>query len=147
MHHVERKLLPYTPEQLFDLVADVERYPEFLPWCVAARIKKREGDVLFAELVIGFKMIRERYTSRVVLDRARRIDVQYTEGPFKHLENHWAFAPADDGKCQLDFHISFEFQSRFLDKIIGPLFGEAVKRMVGAFETRAAKLYGAKPAA
>lgn len=147
MHHVERKLLPYTPEQLFDLVADIEHYPEFLPWCVAARIKKREGEVLFAELVIGFKMIRERYTSRVVLDRPRRIDVQYTEGPFKHLENQWAFAPADGGKCQLDFHIDFEFQTRFLEKIIGPLFGEAVKRMVGAFETRAAKLYGAKPAA
>ena len=144
MHkHAERRVLPYTPAQLFDLVADVERYPEFLPWCVAARIKRRESPtVLLAELVIGFKMIRERYTSRVTLDRPHRIDVTYEEGPFQELSNHWSFAPDPRG-CALDFRVAFEFRSKLLDRLIGPLFEEAVRRMVMAFESRAAKLYGA----
>jgi coenzyme Q-binding protein COQ10 len=143
MHrHAERRVLPYTPTQLFDLVADIERYPEFLPWCVAARIKRRESaHVLFAELVIGFKMVRERYTSRVTLDRPNRVDVTYEEGPFRDLSNHWAFAPDPRG-CALHFSVEFEFRSKLLDRIIGPLFEEAVRRMVMAFETRAAKLYG-----
>lgn len=142
--HAERRYLPYTPDQLFNLVADVERYPEFLPWCVAARIRRREGEVFFADLVIGFKMIRERYTSKVVLNHAeRRIDVKYTEGPFHHLDNHWIFVPAEDGGTTIDFFVDFEFRSKLLQKVIGALFNEAVKLMVASFEKRAKQLYGA----
>jgi coenzyme Q-binding protein COQ10 len=140
--HAEKKVLPYTPEQLFDLVADVERYPEFLPWAVAARIRSREGNVVTADLVIGFKMFRERFTSRVVLDRARRIDVSYTEGPFKYLDNHWLFEPMQGGGTCIDFFVDFEFRSAILQRLIGMLFNEAVRRMVHAFETRARQLYG-----
>ncbi|MCW2243347.1 type II toxin-antitoxin system RatA family toxin [Azospirillum canadense] len=140
--HAEKKVLPYTPEQMYRLVADVEKYPEFLPWCLAARIRRREGNVMFADLVIGFKMVRERFTSRVELDEAgRRIDVQYTEGPFQYLNNHWIFTPHERGVC-VDFYVDFEFRSKMLQKIMGVLFNEAVRRMVQAFETRADQLYG-----
>jgi coenzyme Q-binding protein COQ10 len=140
--HAERRRLPYAAEQLFDLVADIERYPEFLPWCKAARIKRREGDVVYADLVIGWRMIRERFTSRVVLDRPRRIDVSYHDGPFKYLDNHWLFEPEPGGGTTIDFYVDFEFRSRMLQKVIGVLFNEAVRRMVQAFETRADALYG-----
>lgn len=139
--HAEVRVLPYKPEQLFELVADVESYPEFLPWCVAARIKKREGETIVADLVVGFKMLRERFTSKVTLDRPqRRIDVVYQEGPFKYLNNHWIFEPRGSGTA-LDFYVDFEFRSRLLQTLMQPLFQEAVKRMVGAFEARAKKLY------
>ena len=140
--HAEKRLLPYSPEQLFDLVADIERYPEFLPWCVGARIRERTEKTITADLLIGFRMVRERFTSRVVLDRPDLIDVTYSEGPFRYLTNHWKFVPQPDGQCLLDFYVDFEFRSRMLQKIIEVLFNEAVKRMVGAFETRAKQLYG-----
>lgn len=141
--HAEKRSLPFSPDQLFGLVADVEKYPEFLPWCVGARIRKRDGDVFFADLVIGFKMIRERYTSKVVLDpQGGRIDVHYTEGPFQHLNNHWIFHPTPDGGTIIDFYVDFEFRSKLLQKVIGTLFNEAVKLMVSAFEKRAQQLYG-----
>jgi coenzyme Q-binding protein COQ10 len=141
--HAEKRELPYRPEQLFDLVADIERYPEFLPWCVAARVRSSESDMIVADLVIGFKMIRERFTSRVKLDRPNlRIDVAYAEGPFRYLNNHWQFGPLPNGHCRIDFYVDFEFRSAILQKLIGVLFNEAVKRMVHAFENRARKLYG-----
>ncbi len=140
--HAEQRLLPYTDRQLFDLVADVARYPEFLPWCLGARIRERSSTVIVADLLIGFRMVRERFTSRVVLAGPRRIDVSYTEGPFRYLNNHWEFVPQPGGGCLIDFYVDFEFRSRVLQKIIGMLFNEAVKRMVGAFETRARQLYG-----
>ena len=140
--HAERRLLPYTAEQLFDLVADVERYPEFLPWCLGARIRERRENTITADLLIGFRMVRERFTSRVVLDRPHRIDVSYTEGPFRYLNNHWNFHSRPEGGCLIDFYVDFEFRSRMLQKIIEVLFNEAVKRMVGAFEARARQLYG-----
>ena len=141
--HAEQRHSPFTPDQLFDLVADIERYPEFLPWCVAARIRRREGNTIWADLIIGFKMFRERFTSRVTTDRAlHRIDVAYTEGPFRYLNNHWNFKPAPDGGTLIDFYVDFEFRSRFLQGIVKMLFNEAVKRMVGAFEARAHALYG-----
>jgi coenzyme Q-binding protein COQ10 len=141
--HAEHRLLPYSQAQLFDLVADVERYPEFLPWCLGARIRERTATSITADLLIGFKMVRERFTSRVQLERPQRIDVSYTEGPFRYLNNHWEFIPQPDGGCLIDFYVDFEFRSRVLQKIIEVLFNEAVKRMVGAFETRARQLYGA----
>ncbi len=139
--HAEQRVLPYTPAQLFALVADVERYPEFLPWCVGARIRERTPDTVVADLVIGFKLIRERFTSRVTLDPPRRIDVTYTEGPFRYLNNHWEFTPVAGG-CRIDFFVEFEFKSRLLQRVIEVVFGEAVRRMVGAFEKRARDLYG-----
>ena len=139
--HAERRHLPYRADQLFDLVADVERYPEFLPWCVAARVRERKPDLIVADLVIGFRMFRERFTSRVKLSPPQRIDVEYTEGPFRYLTNHWIFEPVPGG-CRIDFFVDFEFKSRILQKVIEMLFGEAVRRMVAAFETRAQQLYG-----
>ena len=141
--HEERRILPYRPGQLFALVADIEKYPEFLPWCVAARIRSRNGDLVIADMVIGFRMFRERFTTRVTLKPPDRIDVSYADGPFKHLANHWVFNPHPVG-CELDFFVDFEFRSRLLDRLIGALFDEAVRRMVRAFETRAKILYGDK---
>ncbi len=143
--HAEQRVLPYTQEQLFDLVADIERYPEFLPWCVGARIRERRDNLIVADLLIGFRMVRERFTSKVTLDRPSRIDVAYSEGPFRYLDNHWNFEPLSDGGCRIDFFVDFEFRSRLLQKLIGVLFNEAVRRMVAAFEGRARQLYGARP--
>ncbi|MEH6402412.1 MAG: type II toxin-antitoxin system RatA family toxin [Sneathiella sp.] len=140
--HAEQRVLPYTPEQLFDLVAGVEKYPDFLPWCVGARIKERTDTQIFADLVIGFKMFRERFTSKVTLDRSiMRIDVEYMDGPFRYLNNHWIFEPHASG-CKIDFYVDFEFKSIILQKTIGLLFNEAVTRMIAAFETRAHDIYG-----
>jgi len=142
--HAEKRVLPFSAEQLFDLVADVERYPEFLPWCQATRITRREGNVFYSDMVIGFKMVRERVTTRVTLDRPRRIDVDYLRGPMRHLNNHWVFVPQPNGDCLIDFFVDFELRSPLLDRLIGALFNEAVRRMVGAFETRARRLYDHK---
>ena len=140
--HAERRVLPYTPEQLFALVADIERYPEFLPWCAGARIRRRDGNTILADLVIGFKMVRERFTSKVVLTPTTRIDVAYSEGPFKYLTNHWVFEPEPTGGCSIDFFVDFELRSRLLQALIGLVFNEAVHHMVDAFEKRAKALYG-----
>lgn len=140
--HAEKRHLPYAPEQLFALVAGVEKYPEFLPWCKAARISRRDGNVFFADLVIAFKVFRERFTSRVTLLPDLGIDVAYIDGPFRYLNNHWRFERAPDGGCIVDFYVDFEFRSRILQNLIGLLFNEAVSRMVGAFESRARQLYG-----
>lgn len=151
--HAEQRILPHTPRQLFDVVADVERYPEFLPWCVASRITRREGNVFYADLVVGFGPARETFTSKVTLtppaDSPRapgRVDVTYLNGPFHYLNNHWIFESASAGACRIDFYIDFAFRSAFLQRIMGKLFNEAVQRMVGAFEARARRLYGAIPA-
>jgi coenzyme Q-binding protein COQ10 len=139
--HAEKKFLPYTPTELFDLVADIERYPEFLPWCVGTRIRSREGNVVVADMIIGYKAFRERFTSRVTLARPARIDVAYSEGPFKYLTNHWIFVPEAAGTT-IDFFVDFEFRSRILQALIGVVFGEAVRIMVKAFERRAEVIYG-----
>ncbi len=140
--HAEERFLRYQPEQLFTLVAEVERYPEFLPWCTGVRVIRRDGEIILADMLVGFKMVRERFTSRVSLSRPHRIDVAYLDGPFRYLNNHWIFKPQDDG-CLIDFYVDFEFRSRILRAIMGPVFNEAVRRMVAAFETRANALYGA----
>ena len=139
--HRETRLFRYTPAQVFDIVADVQRYPEFLPWCVGARVVARDRDTFDAEVLVGFRFIRERYSSRVKLSRPDTIDVTYTSGPFRHLVNTWNFKAAPDG-CQVDFFIEFEFRSPMLQRLIGALFHEAVRKMVAAFETRARQLYG-----
>lgn len=141
--HSEQRILPYRAEQMFDLVADVARYPEFLPWCTGARIRERRDNLILADLMIGFKMVRERFTSRVHVDRpGLHIDVEYIDGPFKFLKNHWQFTDIDGGRCRVDFYLEFEFRSVMLQKLIGVLFHEAVRRMVSAFENRAKQLYG-----
>ena len=141
--HAEKRVLPYRPEQLFQVVAEIERYPEFLPWCIGARIRDRKDNVIVADLIIGFRGIRESFTSRVTLDRpGMRVDVAYLDGPFRYLNNHWIFNEAPGGACEIDFFVDFEFRSRILQRIIGALFNEAVRRMVSAFEARAATMYG-----
>lgn len=136
--------LPYTAEQMFDLVADVESYPAFLPWCVAARVNERleGGEVVIAQLVVRFKMFQERYTSRVELDwEKREISVSVIQGPFSHLQNEWKFTPQGEGVL-VDFDIDFTFRSVILNKTIGIMFGDACKKMVDAFRKRADELYG-----
>lgn len=140
--HAEKRHLPWRPDQLFRLVAEVDKYPEFLPWCRAARIVRREDNVLWADLVVAFKMFRERFRSKVTLHPHWGIDVEYIDGPFRYLNNHWRFEEAPDGGCIVDFYVDFEFHSRILQQLIGLLFNEAVQRMVRAFESRARKLYG-----
>ena len=139
--HAEKKILRYSPEQMFDLVADVRRYPEFLPWCVGARVLSRNDEELIADLTIGFKMFRETFRSRVALDRPGHIHVAYENGPFRYLNNHWRFHPVPQG-CEVDFFVDFEFRSRILQMAIGVVFNEAVRLMVRAFERRALVLYG-----
>jgi coenzyme Q-binding protein COQ10 len=141
--HSEWQLLPYAPEQLFDLVADIEKYPEFLPWCRAARILKRAEGECEAELVIAFKHMTESYVSHVTLNRPHQIEATLMRGPFHHLVNRWQFTPAPGGGTQVDFFLDFQFRSFILEKLIGSFFGRAVEKMVAAFTTRAQALYGA----
>ena len=143
MHrHAERRHLPYPPEAVFDLVADVRRYPEFLPWLLAARIYNERPDGFDADLIVGFKFYKERFTSRVHLERPRRIFVDYIKGPLKYLYNEWRFAPADDGGTIVDFNVEFAFRSPVFERLVGAVFTEAVHRMVAAFEARARQIYG-----
>lgn len=139
--HAEKKVLRYTPEQLFDMVADVRRYPEFLPWCVGARIISRSEQELVADLTIGFKMFRETFRSQVTLERPHHVHVRYLNGPFRYLNNHWRFHAHPQG-TEVDFFVDFEFRSRLLQAVIGTVFNEAVRLMVRAFERRAMQLYG-----
>jgi coenzyme Q-binding protein COQ10 len=140
--HAEKRIVPYTPAQMFDLVADVARYPEFLPWCVGAKIRSQTETELVADLTIGFKLFRETFTSRVKLDRPDMVHVSYENGPFRYLNNHWKFIPHPRG-CTVDFFVDFEFHSRLLQLAIGVVFNEAVRLMVNAFLRRARSVYGA----
>lgn len=143
--HTEEITLPYTVSQLYALVADVEKYPEFIPWCVAARIRERDEKSILADLVVGFKGITEKYTSRVHL-RENEIEIEYVSGPFAILENNWKFTALENnninGATKINFYIKFQFKSSLLQALIGGLFEKAVHKMVGAFTERAKKLYG-----
>ncbi|MBV1838356.1 type II toxin-antitoxin system RatA family toxin [Acetobacter estunensis] len=139
--HSERRVLPYTPEQIFDLVADVGNYPRFLPWCTNVRVKMSTSQELVADMTVGFGPFRETFTSRVALDRPNSIRVTYEKGPFRYLNNVWAFAPHENG-CVVDFFVDFEFRSRLLQSAIGVVFNEAVRLMVSAFIRRAREIYG-----
>jgi coenzyme Q-binding protein COQ10 len=147
--HHETRPLPYTARQMYDLVADVARYPEFLPWTAAARIRSRTdlGDGrerMEADLVISFKVFRERFGSRVVLDpAAMRIETEYLDGPFKFMRSTWDFRDRPAGGCEVEFLVDFEMRNALLQKVVGVVFHEAMMRIVRAFETRAAQLYGA----
>jgi len=140
--HSETKHLPYTPEQLFDLVADVARYDEFLPWVVAVRVRSSSPTETIADLVVGFNAFKERFTSRVQKVRPTRICVDYVEGPLKFLHNEWRFEPAADGGTDVFFSVDFAFRSRIFEALAGQMFDRALRRMTNAFEQRAAALYG-----
>ncbi|MEM7546646.1 MAG: type II toxin-antitoxin system RatA family toxin [Pseudomonadota bacterium] len=145
--HAEIRVMPYSADEMYALIADVPAYPEFLPWCSAARIRARrpvpEGQVLDADLVISFKLFRERFGSRVVLKPEQKaIDVSYLDGPFRYLDNRWIFKPMSETSCEVDFHVDFEFKSSVLQALIGIVFNEAMQRIVRAFEARAVELYG-----
>ena len=140
--HAERKNLPYTPEQLFDLVIKIDQYPEFLPWCIASRINKKTDHEIYADIVIGYKMIREKFGSKVTFEHPHTIRVEYLDGPMKYLSNKWEFIRESDGSCTIDFYVDFEFKNAFLQSMMGLFFNEAVRRMVSSFETRARDLYG-----
>jgi len=132
---------------MYDLVADVAKYPEFLPWCAAARIRKTykadDAQVMEADLVISFKVFRERFGSRVTLyAEKKKIDTEYLDGPFKYMKSDWLFQDADDGGCDISFHVDFEFKNAILQGIIGVVFNEAMQRIVRAVEARAQALYG-----
>ena len=143
--HVERQFLPYSSAQMFDLVAEVEYYPEFLPWCLGTRVTRRvsgEPGIVEADMLIGFMMLRERFGSRMQLHRDEyRIEVNHTHGPFHYMVNRWRFRERTDG-CEVDFFVDFEFRSRLLKRVMSALFADAVDRMVRAFEGRARQLYG-----
>lgn len=143
--HAETKFLPYTAQQMYDLVADVARYPEFLPWTAAARVRSvtDHGDyaVMLADLVISFKVFREKFGSRVILSPAKlQIDTSYIDGPVKHLESEWRFRDVEGG-CEVSFEVDFAFRSKLLQGAAGMFFNEAMQRIVHAFEERAADLY------
>ena len=140
--HTEKKHLPYSPEQLFDLVADVSRYDEFLPWVVAVRVRSSSATETVADLVVGFNAFKERFTSRVVKERPNKILVDYVEGPLKYLHNEWRFEPTADGGTNLCFSVDFAFRSRIFEALAGQMFDRALRRMTMAFEERAAALYG-----
>jgi len=140
--HSETPRLPYSPAQLFDLVADVGRYSEFLPWVAAVRIRSDSDTLMVADLVVGFKAIKETFTSRVTKQRPHSITVEYVEGPLKYLKNDWTFEPDGRGGTLLSFCVDFAFKSRIFETIAGQMFDRALRRMIGAFEERAHILYG-----
>lgn len=140
--HSETRHLPYTAEQMFDLVADVRRYPEFLPWVSAMRVRQDSETETVADMIVGFKGLRETFTSRVEKSPPERISVDYVDGPLKYLRNDWRFRP-EPGGCAVDFSVDFAFKNRVFEMLAGQVFGTALRRMIGAFETRAAALYGA----
>ncbi|KJZ20120.1 type II toxin-antitoxin system RatA family toxin [Loktanella sp. S4079] len=144
--HSETKILPYSAKQMYDLVADVGNYPKFLPWTAAARVRsvddQGEKQVMLADLVISFKVFRETFGSRVTLwQEAQKIDTEYLDGPFRHLESQWNFKDVEGG-CEVSFYVDFEFKNRLLQGAAGVFFNEAMQRVVRAFERRAAELYG-----
>ncbi|WP_010216985.1 type II toxin-antitoxin system RatA family toxin [Sphingomonas sp. PAMC 26621] len=140
--HSETRHLPYTPEQMFDMVADVGRYPEFLPWVSQIRVRSRSETQLVADMIVGFKGLRETFTSKVEMVRPDRIHVDYLDGPLKYLRNEWLFRPEPQG-CAVDFTVDFAFKNRVFEMLAGQVFGTALRKMIGAFEDRAKVLYSA----
>jgi coenzyme Q-binding protein COQ10 len=140
--HTEQRRLPYTPEQLFDLVADVKSYAEFLPWVAAVRIRSNSETETIADLVVGFRALKETFTSKVTKRRPEAIVTDYIEGPLKYLHNSWKFAPDGEGGTIIDFCVDFAFRSRIFESLAGQMFDRALRRMIGAFEDRAHALYG-----
>lgn len=144
--HSETRRLPYTSEQMYDLVADVRRYAEFLPWVSAMRVRKETDTETVADMIVGFKGLRETFTSKVAKTPSEAIHVDYLDGPLKYLNNDWRFRPDGEGACLVDFSVDFAFKNRVFEMLAGQVFASALRRMIGAFEERAAVLYGASTA-
>lgn len=140
--HHEKRILPYTAEQLFDLVMDIESYPEFLPWCSYAAINEKKRNSLTADVVIGYKFYRETFSSRVHFKKPTEVEVEYLKGPMRHLHNKWEFKNLRGGKCEVDFYVDFSLQSRLLETLVDQFFQKALMKMISAFEVRAKDLYG-----
>ncbi|ODP36177.1 type II toxin-antitoxin system RatA family toxin [Sphingomonas turrisvirgatae] len=140
--HSETRRLPYSPEQMFDLVADVARYGEFLPWVSAVRVRSDSETEMVADLIVGFKGLRETFTSRVTKEQPGHIRVDYLDGPLKYLNNDWKFRPDGEGGVLIDFCVDFAFKSRVFEMLAGQVFDRALRMMINAFEERAARLYG-----
>lgn len=140
--HTETRHLPYTPEQMFDLVANVGRYGEFLPWVSAIRVRSNGDTEMVADMIVGFKGLRESFTSKVQKERPEHIRVDYLDGPLKYLNNDWRFRPDGEGGTYVDFTVDFQFKNRVFEMLAGQVFDRALRKMIGAFEDRAAQLYG-----
>ena len=141
-----RRPVKHSPDQMFDLIADVEKYPQFLPLCEGLTVrsrKERDGkELLVADMTVGYKAIRETFTTQVLLNKAERIiDVKYIDGPFKYLDNRWRFEPGENGGCSVYFFIDYEFKSRLLGAVMGSMFDRAFRMFAEAFEARADKIY------
>ena len=144
-HHREVRSLPYSAQQMYDLVVDVRRYPEFLPWVIAMRVRGDSATETIADMIVGFKQLREQFASRVVKASPHRVEIDYLDGPLKELHNVWIFTDTDTG-CSIDFEVSFAFKNRVFQALAGQFFESALRKMINAFETRAHQLYG-EPAA
>lgn len=140
LHEIRR--MPYSAKQMYDLVADVSRYGEFLPWVIATRVREDSDTEMVADMLVGFKMLREKFTSKVVKESPRSITVHYVDGPMRDLDNRWEFRDVEGG-CELDFNVTFSFRNALFESIAGQYFDRAFRKMVEAFEERAAELYGA----
>jgi coenzyme Q-binding protein COQ10 len=140
----EIRTLPYSAEQMFDLVADVGRYGEFLPWVMATRVRSDSETEMIADMLVGFNALREKFTSRVDKLRPERIEVHYLDGPLQDLDNLWLFRPLGPNSCEIDFCVEFRFRNALFEKLAGQYFERAFRKMVAAFEGRAAELYGSK---
>ena len=140
--HSETRNLPYTPEQLYALVADVASYKEFLPWVIATRVRSNSETEMVADMVVGFKSLRESFTSKVSKRRPEMIDVIYVDGPLRDLDNEWHFTDLPEGGCRVDFSVEFAFKNRVFEALAGQYFDRAFRKMVAAFEARAEALYG-----
>lgn len=144
LSHFEKRVLPFSREQMFALVAAVDKYSEFAPWCVASRINNWEGEsVFYADLIVGYKLFREKFSSKVMLDSPHEISIEYQKGPLKNLTNHWKFHEGESGSCVIEFSVEFEFKNVALQTLANMFFNEVVKRMIDAFEARAQEIYGA----
>lgn len=139
--HKETRILPYTAEQLFDLVIDIEKYPQFLPWCLGARINTRKGHYLEADVIVGYKMFREVFSSRVHMIRPNAIEVEYLKGPMRHLHNKWVFTDLGKDRCEVDFYVDFSLSSKLFESLVDQFFHKALVKMIEAFEQRAKVLY------
>ncbi|TNE44008.1 MAG: type II toxin-antitoxin system RatA family toxin [Sphingomonadales bacterium] len=140
--HNETRHLPYSPEQMFDLVADVRAYEQFLPWVSAIRVRSDSETEMIADMIVGFKGLSESFTSRVLKDRPNSVHVDYLDGPLKHLSNDWRFRSDGEGGVLIDFEVDFAFKNKLFEMIAGQMFDKALRKMIGAFETRAQALYG-----
>jgi coenzyme Q-binding protein COQ10 len=140
LHEVRR--MPYSAEQMFDLVADVDRYSDFLPWVIATRVKSDDETQMVADMLVGFKSLREKLTSRVEKRRPEEIRVHYVDGPLRDLANRWLFRPLGSGECEVEFSVDFSFRNALFEKLAGQYFDRAFGKMVTAFEERAAQLHG-----